>query len=71
MARPSILPVAMGRCGTVKVTCMHGDAQEVATAHVKIEDKRGKWKLTIGVFLDLPILLGQDWPGFSQELPAT
>lgn len=46
--------------------CTH--VQEVATAHIKIRDKRVEWKLTVGVVpvLPVPLLFGQDRPGFPQ-----
>lgn len=54
---PSVLPVAVGHCGAVNVTCMHEDAQEVATTNIKIGDERDEWNLTVGVVPDLPVAL--------------
>lgn len=63
----------MGCCSTVKVAYVHGDAQEMATTYAHTGEERGEWKVPVGVVPDLliPLLLGQDWPGFPRELPAT
>lgn len=67
-----ILPVAPRYSSIIKVTCMHGDALEVAIAHIKIVDETGEWKLTVSVVPDdLVPLLQEDWPGFLRELPTT
>lgn len=72
LVQPSVLSEAVGCRSTVKVTCVQGDTQEVATAHVQIGNERGEWKLTVGVGPDLLIalLLGGNWPGFPKDLPA-
>lgn len=57
---PSILPVAVGCYGTLKVTCVHADTQEVVTTYIKIRDEGTEWKLSVGVIHNIPfsLLLG-------------
>lgn len=57
LAHSSILPEAVGYSGTIKVICMHGDAQEVAAANVQTRDERGEWMLFVGIIPDLPLPL--------------
>lgn len=72
LACPTILPKAVGCCGTINVICVHRDAQEVATAYVHSGDESGEWKVSGDVLPDLPapLILCQHWPGFPRELPA-
>lgn len=73
LIHPSVLIEAAECCSMVKVTCMHENAREVATAYVHIRDERSEENVTVGVVPDLsvPLLLGRDWLGFLKELPAT
>lgn len=55
--------------GTFKMTCAHGNAQELAPTRVQVGDHQGEWELLVGVKPDLPVplLIGKDWPA---KLPA-
>lgn len=62
----------MGHSSTIKVTWVHRDTRELATAYIQIGNEHREWKLTIIVVPDLfvPLILGSYWPGFPKELPV-
>lgn len=72
LAGPSALPKPAILCGTVKVTCMHRDAQEMDATKVQVGDYHGGCKLLLGVISDLPIplLLGKYLPSLAVDLSA-
>lgn len=57
LTRPSILPSMAEVGSTVKVICVHGDAQEVAIAKVRVGGNNGEWVLLVEIMADLPVSL--------------
>lgn len=57
LARPTILPKRVSRNGTITVSCIHRDVQEVPAVEVQIQGRAGTWPLLLGVIPDLPVPL--------------
>ncbi|KAK3554748.1 hypothetical protein QTP70_033442, partial [Hemibagrus guttatus] len=51
-------------------SCVHGNAQTVPSAQVRIGGPAGEWPLLVGLIPDLPVplLLGHDWPRFKAAI---
>lgn len=64
--QPLSLPLAVGCSSTVKVTCVHGDTQEVVTTNIQIGDETSEWELSVGDLLVL-LLRGRDWLGIPER----
>lgn len=66
LAQPSILGQGPRKTGTLLVSCMYGDDREVPVAQVRVSTTAREWPFRVRLIpgLPVPLLLGQDWPGF-------
>ncbi len=63
-----ILPPRHETKTRLRITCVHGDTQQVPTRRVTVSAASGSWPVEVGIVRDLPVdvLLGRDWPGFER-----
>ncbi len=66
-----IQPCVLAPCGETKaslpIVCVHGETRHVPVRRVTISAAPAAWPVEVGVLKDLqvPVLLGRDWPGFD------
>lgn len=74
LVQPDLIKPRVGSKATIPITCVHGDTRYVPAQRITIAAGNGAWPLEVGIVADLPVplLLGQDWPGFEEllSLPA-
>ncbi|KAL7882907.1 hypothetical protein SRHO_G00005650 [Serrasalmus rhombeus] len=68
LLHPAHLPWLRPSGETLPVSCMHGEIRHYPTARIRLEENKRHWPLTVGLVPDLPVplLVGRDFPGFSQ-----
>ncbi|KAL6462441.1 hypothetical protein MHYP_G00288630 [Metynnis hypsauchen] len=68
LLRPAKFPWLWPSGETLLISCVHGEVCYFPTAQIQLEENRCHWPLTVGLVPDLPVplLVGRDFPGFSQ-----